>query len=233
MERLAESYGATPFHRVLVPGCGTGELERDLLAKNLCRHIDAFDVSETQVAAARDRARAAGVEDRIDYRCCTMDRFTPSGVYDACFFHAALHHFDRPRDVLRRIKQWLAPGAIVYLDEYVGPSRQQWNRRSFAAARAVYSILPEACRHRRRLAIPGLLAKLSDPSESIASDEILAAVEAELEILVRRDYHGFILQPIWTQIEHSPVLVRALIDIERALAPFHPTWFAVLIGRVP
>lgn len=232
MEWFGQRYGGRPFERALVPGCGTGELERDLLAKGLCRRIDAFDVADSAVVAARRRAEAAGLSDQVTYWVSSFEDFDlGSTSYDACFFHHALHHLRRPEEALDRVAGWLAPGGLLYLDEYVGPSRGQWNRRSFAAAAAVYRQIPRPLRTRDELEIPGLLAKLSDPSESIASDRILPAVDERFEVLDRRDYGGFILQPIWSQIVHDEGLIADLIAIEQTLARLHPAWFTVVVAR--
>lgn len=231
MEWFQARFGGRPFDRVLVPGCGTGELERDLLAKGLCRRIDAFDVAASAVEAARRQAEAAGLGERVTYRVCAFEDLDPDVPYDACFFHHSLHHLRRPEEALDRVARWLVPAGLLYLDEYVGPSRGRWNRRSFAAATAVYRRIPRRLRTRDELEIPGLLAKLSDPSESIASHRILPAVEARFAILERRDYGGFLLQPVWGQIVHDEELVADLIAIERALARLHPTWFSVVVAR--
>lgn len=232
LETFKARRGETSFERVLVPGCGTGELERDLLAKGLCQRVDAFDVSASAVGAARERAIEAGLGDRIRYSVTSFEAFSsPAGTYDACFFHHSLHHLSSPERALERVRQWLEPGGILYLDEYVGPSRSQWNRRSFEVACEIYRHVPRSLRKSDRLAIPGLLAKLSDPSESTASDRILAAVVSRFDVLERHDYGGFLLQPLWDQVTHEPDLVGRLVATERALAPHHPTWFVVLTGQ--
>lgn len=222
-----------PLGRVVVPGCGTGELERDLVTKGLCRRVLAFDLSPRQVAEARERARHAGVADAIDYRTAAMEELhLPEATFDGCFFHHALHHAEDPEGLLRKLRRALRPGALLYLDEYVGPSRRQWNRRSYAAAVDAYRRLPAPVRRHRRLRIPGLLAKLSDPSESIASDRIVPAVEELFEVRHRRDYGGFLLHPLWQQIHHPPEVVARLIEEEEEQIGDHPTWYAVIVARV-
>lgn len=55
--------------------------------------------------------------------------------------------------------------------------------------------------------------------------------EERFHLLDRRDYGGFLLQPIWQQIVHDDALVADLIAIEQALAKLHPIWFTVVVGR--
>lgn len=221
-----------PFGTVLVPGCGTGELERDLLRKGICQRVLAFDPVPSAVEVARQQASAEGFEDRIEYTVGDLSAISPpEGGFDACFFHHSLHHFPDPDGAVRTVTGWLKPGGILYLDEYVGPSRRQWDRLYFGFASRVYNRIPRELRLRDRLAIPGLLAKLSDPSESIASDKILDAVDSHTTILERRDYGGFLLQPVWTQIRHDEELVRTLIGIERAETGRQTAWFTVVVAE--
>lgn len=231
IEWFGRRFVSYPLRTVLLPGCGAGALERDLLSKGLCERVHAFDVAAPAVEEARRMAAEAGLADRIEYRVGDLAGISPPDVgYDACFFHHSLHHMADPDGAVRKVMGSLAPGGLLYLDEYVGPSRRQWDHRHFAFAAAVFDLIPREQRLHGRFQIPGLLAKLSDPSESIASDRILAAVERHARVLVRRDYHGFLLQPIWTQIRHGEELVRTLIAIERSAAELHSTWFSVVVA---
>ncbi|NJL27083.1 MAG: class I SAM-dependent methyltransferase [Thermoanaerobaculia bacterium] len=233
MEWFQSRWGNAPFELALVPGCGSGELERDLLSKGLIERAEAFDLSRSQIEEAERRAEASGFADRLSYRTGTLEEQAPQTArYDACFFHQSLHHFPNPARALNQIGAMLKPAGLLYLDEYVGPSRQQWNRKHFALACAVYENLPAGLRRNSRLEIPGILAKLADPSESIASDQILIAVEKYFDIIERRDYGGFLLAPCWSQLRHDDTLVEALIEVEDALTRLHPTWHSVIVARL-
>lgn len=232
LDRLQSRLGGERMARTLVPGCGTGELERDLLARGLCERVDAFDLSPSAVDRARALAEAAGVGAKVTHSVASFEDFeAPEGAYDGCFFHHSLHHSPSPERVLEKVEGWLAPGGLLYLDEYVGPSQHDWNRRTFALASAIYETLPGEVKRNRRLQIPGLLARLADPSESMASHRILPTVESLFEIVDRRDYGGFLLHPIWTQLRLSDALVDRLIAAEQALAPLHPSWYTAIVAR--
>jgi len=232
LDWFAERWNEHRFGKVLVPGCGAGELERDLFAKGIPDHVEAFDISEEQVAEARRRATVAGLDEKIVYRVASFDELElETGGYGGCFFHQSLHHLPDPERALRRVARWLDSSGLLYLDEYVGPSQRQWNRRSFAMARSVYRLLPEESRLHGELEVPGLLARLEDPSEAIASDHVLPAVERYFEILERRDYRGFLLSPIWNQIREHDRWAGLLIEIEEAVGNLHPTWHTVIVAR--
>ncbi len=234
LEWLQERFVEAPLRHVLVPGCGTGELERDLLAKGLCHRVTAFDVAPRQVAEAERRAAAAGLADRIDYSVCSFDELDLETLdLDACFFHQALHHFPQPDHAVAQVAGALPSGCLVYLDEYVGPRQGNWNATTFRAAREAYARLPASARQYQRLRIPGFLARLADPSEAVRSEDILPALTRHLEIHVQRDYGGFVLMPVWQQANLDDALVAALIASETALRDRHPTWFSVIVARVP
>lgn len=229
---LEQRHVPEPLDLVLVPGCGGGELERDLLQKGICRQVEAFDVSAAQVEAAREAATRLGLAGKIRYRVSAFEELDlPVGKFDGCFFHQSLHHLRDPGAALEAVHRALRSGGLLYLDEYVGPSRRQWDRLHFAAVVMVYDLIPRELRKNERLEIPGLLAKLEDPSESIASDQILAAVEQRFEILEQRDYGGFLLQPMWSQLHTDQGIVNSLIDLEGAFSRLHPTWFTVVVAK--
>src|SRR5439155_14466343 len=85
--------GDRRFKRALSIGCGTGALERDLVRRNLCDRVDAFDGSLTSLAIARDEARRAGVDRRVGYFVSDFNRPAhPRRRYDVVFVHQAMHH---------------------------------------------------------------------------------------------------------------------------------------------
>lgn len=234
LEWLNTRFVVAPLRHILVPGCGTGELERDLLAKGLCHRVTAFDLAPRQVEEAARRATDAGLADRIDYSVSAFDELDLEALdLDGCFFHQALHHFPRPDDAVARVARALPSGSLVYFDEYVGPCQANWNATTFRAAREAYTRLPASARQHARLRIPGLLARWSDPSEAVRSEDILPAITRHLEVHVRRDYGGFILMPVWQQATLDDALVGAMVAAEAAQRDRHPTWFSVVVARVP
>ncbi len=234
IEWLAQAHLRQPLATAVIPGCGTGSLERDLLGKRLVERVLAFDISPAQIDTAKKLAQPLGWTSRIEYEIASIDEFDFTRVaVTACFFHHAIHHTRDPGRVLARIAAALPSGSLVYFDEYVGPTRYQWNSKTFDVAIRAYRDLPESVRRHSSLRIPGWLARLADPSESPASDRILDAAYRELSVVDRRDYGGFVLQPLWGQFHPDDDTVERLIQIENELASKHPTWFTVLVARVP
>ena len=116
---------------------------------------------------------------------------------DAIFFHASLHHFDRLDSLLAAVRRALAPRGVLYLDEYVGPSRDEWTWRHLLAWNAVYRSLPASVRRTKIVRRP---INVEDPTEAVASSGILAAVGKHLRVIAQRGYGGNLLEPIYPSL---------------------------------
>lgn len=191
MEWFAEAYAKRPFSRGLSIGCGSGLLERDVLAKGICEAMEGIDFSEESIGEARFAAEEAHFSERLDYRVEDINALDlPRGLYDIVFFHGSLHHVRQIERVLSEVRQALRPGGLVYIDEYMGPSRAEWTDEHWGFARSAFDALPSELKNRPRLAIP---LPLDDPSESIRSSAIRPAAARLFEIVEERPYGGNIL----------------------------------------
>lgn len=199
-----------PFAASLSIGCGTGNLERDLVEKGITRHIVGIDVAEAPLAHARQLAHEAGLDGAIEYLRADAWSFlaeiaggtegaevTKHGGFDSVFFHHSLHHFERPADLLGFVRRALAPGGVLYLDEYVGPSMADWSPRRLLLPNLAYLALPRELRHERTVPAP---SNPGDPTESIASAEIVEGVERHFRVLERRDYGGNLLLLVYPEL---------------------------------
>lgn len=224
---------ASPFACAVSLGCGEGALERDLLAKRLCAHILGIDISQEALALAR--ARASGLTG-VEYRQGNLNKLElPADSFDAAFFHQSLHHVENLDSCLSVTASALHPEALMYFDEYVGPSRSDWSMALIEGASEVFERLPAAVRRSRRLKLP---IDWRDPTEAVRSSEILEAIARYFEITLRRDYGGNFLSVIYPhlRLEHLAFderasLLQSLVDAERAyLAAGHESYYAVLVA---
>ena len=191
MEWFRETYAQEPFARGLSIGCGSGLLERDVLAKGICEAMEGIDFSEESLEQARFAAEEEHLSDRLEYRAEDINALKlPRARYDIVFFHGSLHHIRQVERVLTEVRQALMPGGIVYLDEYMGPSRSEWTDEGWGFARSAFDSLPEELKNRPNLMIP---LPMDDPSESIRSSAIRPAAARLFEILEERPYGGNIL----------------------------------------
>lgn len=226
-----------PLDRGISIGCGTGALERNLRMLRVCDRIDAFDVSRESIRDARKNARAEKM-DGIRYRVADCDRIRlPRERYDIAFFHGSLHHISDPHRMLEEVRRSLKPHGLLYIDDYVGPSRDEWSDEHLVDARAMWETLPEEL----RLQPVNPPLDWQDPSEMIASSTIRPAIVERFEILEDKPYWGNLLFPLFCAIKGDEMLaperepiVRSMIDREMELVSqgrFQEPLFTVILGR--
>ena len=100
-----------PDDRVLEIGCGTGTTA--LHHAPNASHILATDISTKMIDIAREKARAAGV-DNVRFEVSSIDDLdTTPGQYEVILAHSILHLVaDVPR-TLRQLHRMLKPGALL------------------------------------------------------------------------------------------------------------------------
>jgi SAM-dependent methyltransferase len=197
---LAERGWRLPIGRAVSLGCGSGNLERDLVQRGMVSTMDAYDLAEGAIERARRLACEAGM-DSIRYHVADLEALTwPERSLDAVFAHQSVHHVGKLEVLHGAIRAALKPGGFFHLHEYVGPTRFQWTDVQLAAVNDVLESLPA---HLRRLPDgrqkppmqrPTLEAMIAaDPSEAIRSAEILTTLQSDFEVVERRDIGGTLL----------------------------------------
>jgi SAM-dependent methyltransferase len=210
-----------PLERGLSIGCGTGLLERDLRWLRICEEVDAYDLSAASIEAARRRAEIEGF-DRVNFAVADCERFDyPEDRYDVVFFHGSMHHISDPAALLDRILPALREGGLLFLDDYVGPSRDEWSDADLSFAQEAYETLPDPWRRMAKLLPP---FDSTDPSEMARSSAILPAVHDRFHTLWERPYWGNVLFPVLCHVDdrlaarpESEETIARLIARERQL----------------
>ena len=197
--------GRTPARRMLSVGCGTGSLERELAGLSAFLECDAIDLAPGAIAAAREKALGAGIRG-IRYRVADIETLPDLGpAYDAVWFNSSLHHIRELEAVCGRVAGWLRPDGLLFVNEYVGPSRFAFGRRQRQAMEAAFDLIPR--RYRRsflsgrpdewqetvRIPNPREVAA-ADPSEAVRSGEIMAVLQRSFRTEVERPLGGTLLQ---------------------------------------
>jgi len=191
MEWFAAKYAREPLTRGLSVGCGAGLLERDVLSKGICRFLEGVDFSAESIGQARRGAEEAGLSRLLQYRIEDINAIElPAARYDVVFFHGSLHHVRSVERVLSQVLRALRPGGLLYLDEYMGPSRSEWTDAAWAFAKSAFEALPEELKNRRSLMIP---LPMDDPLESVRSSAIRPETHRLFRVLEERLYGGNIL----------------------------------------
>jgi SAM-dependent methyltransferase len=220
------------FARALSVGCGTGPLERDLIRRGLCSQVDAFDGSPQSIEIAKNLAASEGVGDRIHYFVGDFNEpRLPRRDYDIVFFHQSAHHVAKLEKLFSRLLRAMKPDGLVYLDEYVGPSRFDWDDQLVAPHREFFDRIAPKSRLFERLPLP---IQPDDPSEAVRSNEIVPQLQRGFRILERRDYGGTLLSVIYPAINWSnaaPALITEMLAGEqRMLSEGHESYHAIIVA---
>jgi SAM-dependent methyltransferase len=236
MAWFKENYVIEPFSRGLSLGCGEGALERDVMEKRICCEMLGLDLSNEAVTRASALARAAGL-DSINYRLGDMNHLElEEESFDIGFFHQSLHHVEALDSCLATVRRALRPDALLYLDEYIGPSRGDWCRELIAEAQEVYARLPRQIKRRRRVTLP---VDWRDPSEAVRSAEIVEHLERYFVLRERRDYGGNLLSVIHPLLKPDvlttplgeEVLATLVAAEDRLLERGVGSYYAVLVAE--
>jgi len=237
MEWFRDRYARPPLARGLSVGCGSGLLERDALSKGICERLEGIDFSAEAIGRARREAEGAGLSGALAYRVQDVNALSlPRGEYDVVFFHGSLHHVRSVERALTEVHAALKPGGLLYLDEYMGPSRTEWTDSEWGFARSAFDSLGEDLKNRRELAIP---LPLDDPLESIRSSAIAPETRRLFRILEDRPYGGNILWFVFPCLDmvrlrqdQTGALSR-LVALEDHLLEkrWVESYFRVMVGR--
>jgi SAM-dependent methyltransferase len=223
------------FSTAVSLGCGDGPLERDLITKGICSSILALDISQSALELARSKAAALGLAG-IEYHQENLNSLAlPKDAFDAAFSHQALHHVENLDGCLSATASALRPRGLLYIDEYVGPSRGEWTQAMIAEADRLFVSLPESVRKRRHIGVP---LDRHDPTEGVRSSEILPTISRYFRVEKRCDYGGNFLAVIHPHLrldQLSPAerddLLRSIIQAEiEHLRSGAASWHTVLLA---
>ena len=101
------------------------------------------------------------------------------------------HHVYGLENYFKQYRQALKPGAFLFLDEFIGPSRIQCSPFVVSAINRIREILPESYRHNALQdgkIFPYVNQTIenfekSDPSEAIRSAEIVSTMKLYFDIV--------------------------------------------------
>lgn len=224
--------GGRRFEQALSIGCGTGAFDRQLIAHGLAERIDSFDASAGSLQIAQRAAAAEGLGDRIRYvEADPNAAILPGRRYDLVCLHHAAHRVGRLEELFRAVRRVLKPEGLVYLDGYIGPSRDAWSDELLAAPRAEYAAIAPEFRLTDDLPHP---TTEGDPAEAVRSGDIESRLRLWFDVVARRPYGGTLLSLVLPRLRldrltHGEVV--RLIDAERVLlAGGARSYYAIIVA---
>ena len=115
-----------PGMRVLDIGCGFGTLAISL-ARDYGARVVGVTLSQVQLAEARQRAQAAGVADRVEFRL--QDYREVTGPFDRIVSIGMMEHVGRPhlKTYFRKVHDLLTPDGVALIHYIAHPQRPERN----------------------------------------------------------------------------------------------------------
>jgi 2-polyprenyl-3-methyl-5-hydroxy-6-metoxy-1,4-benzoquinol methylase len=121
-------------------GCGTGRAIIKLAQAYLKSRYIGYDLHEPAVAKAAAKAQAAGVSDRVAFRCLDASKGLPD-FYDLITTFDVVHDSADPRGLLRAIRGALKPDGIYVVQEINSQDRLEQNIGPLGAVKLGASVL--------------------------------------------------------------------------------------------
>lgn len=119
-EHLLSKLKPGGFSSVLDVGCGNGKTTIELWKKNMDMTIDAFDLSEAQIAVARENwereskeLKGSGHQGGIKFFAQDAMELTKRECYDLVFSNATLHWIRDQEGIYRKMLEALVPGGTL------------------------------------------------------------------------------------------------------------------------
>lgn len=193
-------------------GCGSGERELRWAGTGAFSRIDGVDVSPERISRAKAAAKAAGLDGILRFSVGDVRSMTiaPASL-DVLFGEGSLHHLTPLEPLLLRVREWLKPEGLLFVYEYVGPTRFQWTMRQLEAMNGLLRLLPQRLRRewnssriKRVVPRPSRLRMIiGDPSEAVESERLLPLLRRHFHALELREVGGGILHMLLHGIAHN------------------------------
>jgi SAM-dependent methyltransferase len=233
--------------RVLSLGCGAGDLEHDLLARDAFDECDAHDLSEEGLRVARGRTPEADRERLRYFRSDLNEIELPANHYEAVFFNMSLHHVEALDRICSEVHRALTANGVLIVHEYVGADRFGFPPRQALALERTNALVPDRFRRlsngivRTAAPIPDPKAVIElDPSEAVHSSQIVGVLTEHFNVVVHHEIGGGLLQFLLNDIAanfgddaESVAVLEMLFAIEDGLMAAHelPNDFALMVFR--
>ncbi len=205
-------------------------LECELLQAHACGTMTILSGTPAQLEYSKARV-AEELLERTRFEQAEPPDFAPEEPLALVVANSALHRSSDPGALIARLTEWLAPGGMVYVDEFVGPDRFQWSDTQLEIVNRLLACLPEEF----RLDLAGEAGEVKaeigrpdpdrfsrdHPAEGVAGESVRAALDANLEPVAVRPYGGAIYHQLFARImgnfARRPELVRAILEFDAIL----------------
>jgi len=229
-------------------GCGGGDLAIGLARSGRFSQIDAYDVSHGAIELAREKLRKSGLSN-VNFEVRDCNEISILGKkYDFVYSSHALHHIEGLEALFQQVALVLNDDGVFFADDYIGPSRMQYNEHHLTLLNEIFHKLPE---EKRRdawyddmikpeiIKVPIADYLRIDPSEGVRAAEIVPIMARSLftkvfplGMSIAYECLNGVIRNFDPNSESDNALLDQLIEADRLAAnDMHvPVCFAMLVG---
>lgn len=197
--------------RLLSIGSGSCSHELALAKYSNFEEIVCVDLAQNRLDEAKNIAKERQLTN-LTFNCKDiLSNQLEKNSFDIVFFHQSLHHFKNiEKFISSKIYDCLTPSGKLIINEYVGPTRNQYSKKQIKSINKALKIIPKKYRKRFKTNLvkntfygSGILRMiLADPSEGIDSANIMPSIKAHFKTIVEKPYGGNLLMGVFKDISH-------------------------------
>jgi SAM-dependent methyltransferase len=247
LQLLHSLTGGKDVDRAVSIGCGSGHKEIEFVRAGLVSHFTLVELVPELIEAAKSRFAAEGLQDKAAFVLGDYRSFVRNQRFDMVYFDNALHHMAEVENVLSDCIDMLPPGGVFLMDDFVGPTYNQFSDKIYDYADFIRGMLPpsffEVGRVWPRLGRLTVQAYLqSDPSEACDSSSILPAIARLMPGAEIIPTGGLVYYLACREVfdrfgdsQHDETIIRLLFELDRVLTRANPelTCYALASWRKP
>jgi SAM-dependent methyltransferase len=206
------------------------KLELALVEAGACEQLTGLDDEQSRIDFASGRVPEP-LREQVRFQLGTLEEFQAPEPLGAVLCRSFLHRRGDLEEVVDRFSELLAPGGLIFVEDFVGPARFQWTDGQLEAINRLLAQLPDELltdlaatdgRRKRTVERPDADAWLAaNAGEAVRSDEILPTLDARFERVEVCLYGGAVFHQLFSRIMGNfaarPELVGVLMEIDALL----------------
>jgi SAM-dependent methyltransferase len=206
------------------------KLEIALVEAGSAERVTGLDDEQSRVDFAAGRVPEP-LREKIGFQLGTLEQWEPAEALGAAVCRSFLHRRKDLETVLDRLSAMLAPGGLLFVEDFVGPAHFQWTEIQLDVINRLLARLPpelltdlSSDERRAKLSVvrPNLAKRIaSGSSEAVRSDEIMPALDARFERVQVRPIGGAVFHQLFSRIMGNfadrPDLVALLMEVDALL----------------
>jgi SAM-dependent methyltransferase len=200
----------TPFGRVLTFGDGHGMAAEAFQRKKDTSEVISINLSAGEGKRFQETMESVAMDKpyRFVQANANTYEYEQLGMFDTIIDVGAFHHFEKFETLFPRINQVLKKDGLLYIDEFVGPSKYFFKNEIVEIINECLQTLPKSLIADRRLVKQAdfidLWKRCPDPSECVRSGDLDKALRDNFQLLECDDVGGTLLQPFFLTSYLSP-----------------------------